>query len=135
MHGGCFCGFVRYEADGQPFDLTNCHCSICRRCSGAPFLPWFSVTMANFRFTAGQPATIRSSDHGTRGFCPTCGTQLTFTSTQFPDQIDVTICSLDDPESVRPRDDTRTSSALRWICLDESLPHFPEARDAGADRS
>jgi hypothetical protein len=128
MQGGCFCGFVRYRADGQPFDQTNCHCSICRRSNGAPFVPWFSVTTANFAFTAGQPTTTHSSDHGTRTFCPRCGTPLTFVSTHFPDQIDVTICSLDDPEAVRPQDDTRSSSRLSWVRLDENLPHFLEAR-------
>ena len=31
LEGGCFCGGIRYEVEGTPFDQTNCHCSICRR--------------------------------------------------------------------------------------------------------
>jgi hypothetical protein len=127
MQGGCFCRFVRYEADGLPFDQTNCHCSICRRTSGAPFVSWFSVARTDLRFTAGQPHELRSSEHGTRTFCPRCGTPLTFWSTRFPDQIDVTIGSLDDPESVRPRDHTQTSTALSWVRLGD-LPAFAESR-------
>jgi len=38
LTGGCFCGAIRYEADGAPFRETNCHCSICHRTTGAPFL-------------------------------------------------------------------------------------------------
>jgi hypothetical protein len=129
LQGGCFCGFVRYQAAGAPFDETNCHCSICRRTSGAPFVPWFSIAKGDFRFVSGQPTQLRSSDHGTRSFCPRCGTPLTFQSSHLPDEIDVTICSLDDPERLRPRDDTRTSSALSWVRLDDHLPHFPEGRE------
>jgi hypothetical protein len=130
MQGGCFCGFVRYQADGAPFDETNCHCSICRRTSGAPFVAWFSVARANFRWLAGQPTTLRSSDHGTRTFCPRCGTPLSFASSHFPDQVDVTICSLPDPDQVRPRDHIHTGGAPSWVRLCDDLPRFVQARPA-----
>jgi hypothetical protein len=131
LTGGCFCGNVRYEAAGTPFDQTNCHCSICRRTTGAPFVTWFSAKRPEFRFTAGEPTRFRSSAHGTRSFCPHCGTQLTFASERYPHEIDVTTCSLDDPEAVPPRDHTRTSSRLSWIRLADGLPEFREARSEG----
>ena len=34
LQGGCFCGRIRYEVTGTPFNETNCHCSICRRDDG-----------------------------------------------------------------------------------------------------
>jgi hypothetical protein len=105
-----------------------CHCSICRRTSGAPAVAWFTVSAASFEIVAGQPVTFQSSDHGTRSFCPRCGTPLTFRSTRFPGEIDVTTCSLDDPEAVPPQDHTRTSSRLGWLKLADGLPAFPEAR-------
>ena len=54
--------------------------------------------------------------------CAQCGTQLTFETEDFPNEIDVTICSLDDPESVRPKDQTWLSSKLSWVVLDNRLP-------------
>ena len=65
MKGGCYCGRVRYEAAGAPFNETNCHCSICRRTTGAPFVAWFSVARDRFRFASGQPTLFRSTpkDH------------------------------------------------------------------------
>jgi hypothetical protein len=128
LEGGCFCGDVRYQAEGAVSNETNCHCSICRGVSGAPFVAWFSVPKSGFRIVSGRPATFRSSDHAVRSFCPRCGTQLTFESSRFPDEIDVTTSSLDDPEKVPPRDDTHTSSKLSWVKLDERLPAFPEER-------
>jgi hypothetical protein len=42
---------------------TNCHCTICRRTSGAPFVTWFTVAETAFRITSGKPASFRSSDY------------------------------------------------------------------------
>jgi hypothetical protein len=128
MKGRCLCGFVRFEARGIPSNETSCHCSICRRSSGAPYVAWFTVRRDDFSFSSGEPATFRSSDHGTRAFCPRCGTQLTFQSTRFPDEIDVTIAALDDPELVRPRDHTFAASRVAWDVLDDALPVFAEER-------
>jgi hypothetical protein len=128
LAGGCFCGFVRYQTEGTPSQETNCHCSICRRTSGAPFVTWFTVPRVDFRFVAGEPASFRSSDHGMRTFCLRCGTPLTFRSSRFPDEIDVTSCSLDEPERVPPKDHTRASAKLAWVELGDRLPVFAEAR-------
>ena|SRR5689334_12550406 len=128
IDGRCLCGLIRYAADGTPSNETNCHCSICRRASGAPFVAWVTVPAASFRFLSGTPTTFRSSDHGTRAFCPRCGTALTFRSTRFPDEVDVTICSLDRPELLAPKDHTRASSKLPWVNLGDDLPVYAESR-------
>jgi hypothetical protein len=125
--GGCFCGFIRYEAAGTGFSATNCHCSICRRTSGAPFVAWVSFARDGFRFVAGQPTSFRSSDHGTRTFCPRCGTPLTFASDRAPQEVDVTTSSLDHPALFAPEDHTWTSAKLPWVAT-RDLPSFPEGR-------
>ncbi len=124
--GGCFCGAIRYAATGTPFNATNCHCSTCRRTTGAPFVTWFSVRPDEFQFVQGKPQRFQSSARGVRRFCGRCGTQLTFQSAGL-DEIDVTTSSLDDPELVPPTDNTRTSSRLSWIVPD-GRPDYPEAR-------
>ena len=128
MEGGCFCGFVRYRVGGTPSDETFCHCSICRRTSGAPVVAWFTARDTDYELLAGEPATFRSSEHGTRSFCPRCGTQLTFQSNDCPDEVDVTVGSLEDPNRVPPKDHTHTSSKLSWVTLEDGLPAFPKAR-------
>jgi hypothetical protein len=120
--GGCFCGQIRYETTGTPFHETSCHCAICRGTTGAASVAWFSLERSHFRFTAGEPTRFKSTRRGTRSFCAQCGTQLTFETEDFPDEIDVTICSLDDPESVRPKDQTWLSSKVSWVVLDNRLP-------------
>jgi hypothetical protein len=128
LRGGCFCGDIRYEADGTPFNETNCHCSICRRTTGAPVVAWFSVARSGFRFVSGTPARFRATDKAMRSFCPRCGTQLTFEHRDTPDEIDLTTASLDDPEAVPPRDHIHTRSKLGWVRLADDLPVYPETR-------
>lgn len=135
LTGGCFCGYVRYRVTGTPRDPTNCHCSICRRVSGGPFVAWFTATEHEFAITAGLPASFRSSDHARREFCPRCGSPLTFRSTHAPGSVDVTTCTLDDPEAVPPRDHTHTSSQLSWIRLADGLPRYATARDSANETS
>ena len=126
MSGGCFCGRVRYEALGRAFHETDCHCSICRRTSEAPFVTWFSVSRSQFRFVRGEPTQFSSTPKGPRSFCPECGTQLTFEYVDFPDEIDVVTCSLDDPDGLQPLDHTYVSSKLSWVKLADHLPEYPE---------
>jgi hypothetical protein len=127
LNGGCYCGTTRYQIDGTPFHATNCHCSICRRTTGAPFVTWFSVRIGEFGFVSGKPARFKSTEKGIRSFCPRCGTQLTFENSDFPEEIDVTTASLDDPNGVPPRDNVWMSSRVGWVVPD-GLPEFRENR-------
>lgn len=131
LTGRCFCGNVRYEITGRPFNSTICHCNDCRRAAAAPLVACFSVKRAEFRWTHGTPKSFESSAWGTRSFCPACGTQLTFVHAELPDEIDVTTCSLDAPESVPPTDHVRTASMLSWIHLADDLPKHSGRRPPG----
>jgi hypothetical protein len=130
LTGGCFCGDIRYAVTGSPFHPTNCHCSICRRTTGAPFVAWFSVRTDEFQFTRGEPWRFRSSSTGMRAFCRRCGTQLTFVRDGL-DEIDVTTASLDDPEAVPPTDNTQSGTRLSWIPRD-GHPDYPASRAASS---
>jgi hypothetical protein len=83
---------------------------------------------AGVQIRGGEPSRFRSSARATRSFCGHCGTQLIFQSEDTPDEIDVTTCSLDDPEAEPPRDHTHVSSRLRWIQLCDGLSEHSEAR-------
>jgi hypothetical protein len=128
LTGGCFCKFIRYRIDASPFHEANCHCTICRRTSGAPFVTWFSVPSRAFTLMSGEPTAFSSSDHGTRTFCPRCGTPLTFSSRKTMDEIDVTVGSLDEPAMVPPKIDIFVSSKLPWVVRDDDLPSFSGER-------
>lgn len=131
LTGGCYCKAIQYRVSDRITNPTNCHCEMCRGTSGAPCVAWFSVVTEDYELLSGTPTQFRSSSHATRTFCPTCGTQLTFVDDATPGETDVTICSLDDPDAVAPRDHTFTRSQLGWLKLADGLPQFRRRR---ADR-
>jgi hypothetical protein len=131
LEGGCLCGAVRYRATGTPFDITHCHCTLCRGASGAAFVTWFSVPAAAFALVRGVPARFDASPAAMRTFCSGCGTPLTFQMHASPGEIDVTVCSLDDPDRLTPEDHTFVRSRLHWSVLADGLPQFAGTREEG----
>jgi len=131
LQGGCYCGAVRYEIFGDTFNSTLCHCTDCRKASGAPAFAWFSVKLAGLGWLSGKPRQFRSSAHATRSFCQDCGTTLTWSTDAWPEEIDIATASLDDPAAVPPADHTYTRSRLGWMNLHDGLPKFQTTRSAG----
>jgi hypothetical protein len=127
--GGCFCGAVRYETAMSAFHETICHCADCRRAVGAHVVAWFSVSRSALALT-GEPVRYRSSAGATRSFCGRCGTSLLFESDAHPDEVDVTLSTLDDPNALPPKDHTWTASKVGWDAVCDGLPAFARGRSA-----
>ncbi|WP_229518563.1 GFA family protein [Massilia sp. PAMC28688] len=127
LTGGCHCGAIRYEVRAQPVHRTICHCEMCRGTTGAPCVAWFTVPVDAFHLS-GSPTLYRSSAHGTRAFCPACGTQITFADDALPDEIDVSTCSLAQPAAAAPTSHIFTASQVPWMQLADGLPRFPRSR-------
>ena len=77
--GACNCGAVAFEIDADPIDIYFCHCSICRRATGANGIAVVVVDNNAFRWTRGeeQIATWKKPDADWQcWFCRTCGSPL-----------------------------------------------------------
>jgi hypothetical protein len=72
--GRCLCGAVQYAADGVEAHYHACHCSMCRRWTGGPFLV-AAAQSVSFQDTT-HLGRYRSSDWAERGFCTKCGASL-----------------------------------------------------------
>ena len=129
LEGGCYCRAIRYRA-ASVFDAGYCHCSICRRFTGAPALTWFNVPAADFSLLCGSPSGFRSSEHFTRYFCPRCGTHVFGRDDRPPspklgfELISVAIGSLDNAELVVPRVHQWWANRLSWYTVQDDLPRF-----------
>jgi hypothetical protein len=89
-------------------------------------VPWLTVESEAFAWVTGEPAVYRSSTAAERLFCPTCGTQLAFRALAAPDELDLTVASLDDPAAVPPSHHIWTSSKIGWFDTADDLPRYPE---------
>jgi hypothetical protein len=97
LTGGCQCGHVRFRVTGELRDASICHCRMCQKAFGNFFAPL--VTVEHVTWTKAEPKRFQSSNVVKRGFCPDCGTPLTFES---PNGVGLAIGAFDDPSAVPP---------------------------------
>ncbi len=130
FEGGCFCGAVRYRAQ-RVVDSAVCHCRDCQHVSGAPLLAWVELDKADLDWTKGTPSYYHhTSDWQTpirRAFCNQCGTSLTYEREGSP-ELDVTVASMDAPESVRPTRHVYASNQVPWLRLDDDIVRYERLR-------
>src|SRR5437660_5532963 len=124
LTGGCQCGAVRYALRTPSTHASVCYCRMCQRASGGPFMAFARVRASDIEWTRGRPALFASSNLAERGFCPACGTPLTYRFVEGPN-ISVTVGSLDAPESARPEVRYCAESELAWVA---TLPTLPTRR-------
>ncbi len=61
ISGGCLCGAVRFRVTAKPVAAYYCHCTMCQKNSGGPFMPSATVPIEAFAFTKGEPKVYESS--------------------------------------------------------------------------
>lgn len=76
----------------------------------------------------GAPRDFASSPGVLRSFCGTCGTPLTYRHARRPLEVDITLCSLDDPALVAPVDHIWMQDAPGWDSPSDGLPSHPQGR-------
>src|ERR1700680_2155123 len=79
LEGGCYCGELRYVADGEPMMKAQCHCRECQYITGGSPNVFIAMPIAGFSYTKGTPKKFTRSDlksPATREFCANCGTHV-----------------------------------------------------------
>lgn len=121
--GGCLCGAIRYEVTEPDLGAMFCHCSMCRRFSGAPLVAGITVLRDATRWIEGEPKYYRSSKIAERGFCGDCGTSLVYRSLigEWTKWYLLFTGSLDEPEKFPPVFHLGVESQLSWIELHDNF--------------
>ncbi len=73
--GHCLCGEVRFTAKKASSHVGACHCKMCRRWGGGPFMEINCGTAIEFE-GKDNISVFDSSEWAERGFCRNCGTHL-----------------------------------------------------------
>jgi hypothetical protein len=99
LEGGCYCGQVRYVAEGEPIMKAQCHCRECQYITGGSPNMFVLMSPDGFSYTKGTPKRFARSDLEkpvTREFCAECGTHLVTRPTAVPAVV-LKVGTFDDP--------------------------------------
>jgi hypothetical protein len=118
VSGGCLCGRVSYQTSADPQAVIACHCSNCRKQSGAAF-------SFNLLFKAGDytqtgetkvyPDIGDSGKHVFRHFCGDCGSPINSQAELMPGFVIVKAGTADAPGGWIPAIEVYCDSALPWV--------------------
>lgn len=100
IEGGCYCGDVRYEAEGDAIFRGQCHCRECQYISGGSPNVTMGMPEGGFRYTQGEPRAFQRKDLDTpvtREFCGACGTHLLSRAPGLPGTVLLKVGTFDDP--------------------------------------
>jgi hypothetical protein len=126
LTGRCSCGAVGYEvADAFGYAL-NCHCSGCRRATGAAFKPFGGIERERFRLTRGaENLLLYGSELTHDARCRTCGSLL-YSLVRDGTFVHVTYGTLNDAPTLLPTKHIFVGSKAAWFTITDDLPQAEE---------
>ena len=122
LSGGCLCGVVRYEVEDAFRYSLICHCSQCRRATGAANKPFAGIERQMLRVVAGADAMIiygGALTHDAR--CGRCGSYL-YSIVRDGSWAHVALGSLSDEPTIRPAAHIFVGSKASWELINDGLP-------------
>jgi len=127
IRGSCLCGGVRFELDRVtgPFEL--CHCTRCRKHSGAAAGTQGRVLREHFRLLQGE-AFLRSytePTHAAKVFCTRCGSSLFGGTWPEGPEVSIRLGAMDGDPGIRPQAHTFVASRAPWDEILDDLPQHP----------
>lgn len=127
LEGGCYCGAVRYVAEGEPMFKGQCHCRECQYFTGGSPNVFVAMPVGGFSYVEGEARGFARADLDrpvTREFCPTCGTQLATRPQGLPAVI-VKVGTLDQPGDYGgPQMAIYTIDQQSFHMIPEGIPAF-----------
>jgi len=129
LKGGCLCGAISYEVNGNPQRFYHCHCSRCRKSSGTGHATNLFMSDATLIFTSGETFLkqfkLPNAKRFSRQFCSNCGSSVA----RFVPEINGVVIpagSIDDEIPLKPQARIFWGSRANWACDGDSLPRFSE---------
>ena len=127
IHGGCYCGDLRYESKGDVQGSLQCHCRECQYITGGNPNVIMVVPEDGFKFTKGNAKEFSRTDLDnpvTRLFCNNCGTGIGTRSPSRPGSVIIKVGTLDDPTIFKSQLAIFTIDKQKFHYIDEGLPSY-----------
>jgi len=125
--GGCLCGGLRYEAEGEPLYSGLCYCADCQKASGSGFIPFMGFASSVVRFSGPTRTFTSKAANGrdaVRNSCPVCGSLVFGGEVGKDDLFTVYAGTLDDPSSFDPTIAIFARSRPPWAVIPPGLAVF-----------
>lgn len=114
----CSCGALRIVTEGEPYVVSMCHCTQCQRRTGAPFGVGAYFKADQVRMDGERRSWSRKGDSGgelTNFFCPTCGSNVFWTTDYHPNGVGVAVGSFADPRFPGPIRSVWEDHRYGWV--------------------
>jgi len=122
--GSCLCDAIRYEVDGAPLLMVNCHCSRCRRGRSAAHASNVFVSLGQVRFTRGREHMkvfdLPGAERFGVNFCEICGSGVPRDSPKIG-RTNIPGGSLDTDPGIRPGYHIFVGSKAPWYDITDAL--------------
>lgn len=132
IQGSCLCGGVRFEVEPPFLRASHCHCSHCRKHSGAFGGTQGRVPRERFRLVSGEELLrVYRPDGGmVKPFCSVCGSSLFGGTWPEGPEISIRLGALDADPGIRLQYHQFVGSRAEWFGLpDDGLPRYAEWPD------
>jgi len=123
VSGGCYCQRVRYRASRVSPEVTECHCSQCRKQSGHRYATAGARTSDVEIQGTASVTWFRASPHAERGFCSTCGSHLFWKSLN-EDDMSILAATIDEPTGLRMANHIFVDDKADYYEITDGLPQF-----------
>jgi hypothetical protein len=132
LRGSCLCGGVRFEVAkaAGPFEL--CHCTRCRKATGAAFAACLGVFAADYGLLAGaeriasfDAPILRAPPAYRSSFCRRCGSPVP-NPDPAADWFEIPAGLLDDDPQLRPDRHIDVEHRAPWFESEDALPRLSE---------
>ena len=129
IDGGCHCGYITYEAEIDPAEVTICHCSDCQTLSGSAFRTAVPAARDAFRLRSGQPKIyVKTAESGAKrvqAFCPECGTSIYSTAVGEARIFMIRVGTARQRTELVPKTQIWCRSALGWVMDLKAIAQIP----------
>jgi hypothetical protein len=133
LTGRCYCGASVISA-GPALTASYCHCTDCRRWTGAPVAA-FAAVAAETLVLPGNAALFDSGSGVQRWTCPACGSPLACAFDYLPGQVYLPLGVLDQADALPPRLHSHADAALPWLHISDDLPRAHASARASLNAS
>jgi len=126
--GRCECAKVQYQVQGELKEFCHCHCSICRRISGAAFVTWGGIARDEFNYVSGED-NVRSYSFSERAdslSCKTCSSTILVDFKPEADMLYITLGTVDGDVDCPDGFHQYVGSKAPWYEICDDLPQYDE---------